>query len=497
MTSLSQSLVLAGAGEIRLGDTLWLNLSLDSMPAALEGWEKLVPALAQYRLKGMMEWNGTVQSVSGRGTAPQIQGTLTLKNASAQPPNFPRAIENLDTTIKFTGQRADVRDMALTLGRSRIQLAAAIEKFAPLTFTYRLSTPEIFPADYTSALGEERKADVVRNLRSEGRFTAVHDGLRYHAKLNSDAGTLRNVVYKNLGATVAVADNVANIETLRVDMLSGQVQARGEYTFRDPRPAFSVTSKIQGIDVKELYSALDAKAERDIQGRLTAAMKLSGSGKSWEEINAGLRAAGEAEIHQGVIYNFNIAESAISGLTGIPGLTNALSPSLRKKYPETFTAKDTEFKELRTQFDVADGRIHLKTLRMSAAEFVVAGNGWIDFNRRVDSRAVLTFSQRLSADLAQSAREIRYLLNSQAQLEMPFSVSGRMPDVKARPDANYLGQLVQRNFLQRGAEDLQKRFSGRSERGEDSGGAAEPGNNRKRQSNEDRIRRGLESLFRR
>ena len=134
---------------------------------------------------------------------------------------------------------------------------------------------------------------------------------------------------------------------------------------------------------------------------------------------------------------------------------------------------------------------------MSAAEFVVAGNGWIDFNRRVDSRAVLTFSQRLSADLAQSAREIRYLLNSQGQLEMPFSVSGRMPDVKARPDANYLGQLVQRNFLQRGAEDLQKRFSGRSERGEDSGGAAEPGNNRKRQSNEDRIRRGLESLFRR
>jgi hypothetical protein len=134
---------------------------------------------------------------------------------------------------------------------------------------------------------------------------------------------------------------------------------------------------------------------------------------------------------------------------------------------------------------------------MSAAEFVVAGNGWIDFNRRVDSRAVLTFSQRLSADLAQSTREIRYLLNPQGQLEMPFSVSGRMPDVKARPDTSFLGQLVQRNFLQRGAEDLQKRFLGESERGEDNDGAADPNNNRKRRSTEDRIRRGLESLFRR
>ena len=490
------TLELASAGDIQLGDATALNLSVNSKAGSLEGWDRIFPTIERYRLKGTIELQATVRGKAGQGSTPQVQGVLTLRNASAQPPDFPKAVENLDTTIKFTGQRADISDMTLSLGKSRIRVAAAIEKFSPLTFSYKMSTPELWPADYQASLSEERKADIILNLRSEGHITLAGNNLVYRAKIVSADGTLLNIAYKDLQATLSVADKVANVQNLRVQALSGTVQLQGEYAFKDPSPGFTLISKVDGIDVKELYSALDAKAERDIQGRLNARMKLSGGGKSWEEIKPSLRGQGEAEIVQGVIYNFNIAESALTGITGIPGLTNSLSPSLRKKYPETFTAKDTEFKELKTLVDVADGRINLKNMRMSAAEFVALGNGWADFNRRVDSRATLMFSQRLSADLGQSAREMKYLLNNQGQLEIPFSVSGRMPNVKAKPDANYLGQLVQRNFLRRGADDLQNRFLGRREGGE-SEPAPEEGNRKKRSSTEDRIRRGLENLFRR
>ena len=492
------TLELASAGDIQLGDTTVLNLSMDSKPASLEGWEKIVPAIESYQLKGTMELEATVRGRVGKGATPQVQGLLTLKNASAKPPEFPQAIENLDTKIKFTGQRADISDMTLSLGKSRIQLAAAVEKFAPLTFSYIMSTPELWPADYTAALTEERKADTIRGLRSEGQLTMAGGDVVYRGKLSSAEGTLYNVAYQGLDASIALANKVANIQNLRVHALSGQVQMQGEYAFKDPTPRFSVTSKAQGIDVRELYAALDAKAERDIRGRLNADMKLSGSGKTWEEIKPNLRGQGEAEVIQGAVLNFNIAESALTGITGIPGLTNALSPSLRKKYPETFTAKDTEFKELKTLLDVADGRINVKNLRMSAADFEVVGNGWADFNRRVDFRATLSFSRPLSADLSQSARELKYILNNQGQLEIPFSLTGRMPNVKPKPDTNYLGELVQRGFMRRGVEDLQNRFLGRRERGEDSEiGASEDGNRKKRSSTEDQIRRGLENLFRR
>jgi hypothetical protein len=445
-----------------------------------------------------MEFQATVRGKAGKGGAPQVQGVMTLKNASAQPPDFPKPIQNLDTRIKFTGQRADISDMTLTLGSSRIRLAAAVEKFSPLTFSYQLSTPELWPADYKASLSEDRKTDRIRNLRSEGQFSMAGGNMVYQGKLSSAEGTLFNIAYKDLDAALALAEQAANIQSLRVHALSGTVRLQGDYVFKDPTPRFTVNTKVEGIDVKDLYTALDAKAERDISGRLNADMKLAGSGKTWEEIQRNLRGQGEAEVVQGTVYNFNIADSALTGITGIPGLTNKVNPSLRKKYPETFTAKDTEFKELKTLLDVADGRINLKNLRMSAAEFVAVGNGWVDFNRKVDVRSTLSFSQRLSADLSQSAREIKYLLNDQGQLEIPFSLTGRMPNVKPKPDTNYLGQLVQRGFMRRGGDDLQNLFLGRGrERSEQGESAPEEGNRKKRSSTEERVRRGLENLFRR
>jgi uncharacterized protein involved in outer membrane biogenesis len=492
------TLELAAAGDIQLGKATVLNLSIDSKPASLDGWDKIIPAIASYQLSGTMEVKAKVRGTVGKGSAPQIQGTLNLSKASVKPPDFPKPIENLDTRISFTGQRANISDMSLSLGQSRIRLAAAIEKFSPLTFSYKLSTPELWPADYKVSLGSDRKADVIRDLRSEGQFTAAGgDGnMVYQGKLSSADGTLYNIPYKSLDAALSLADKVANIRSLRVNALSGAVQVDGQYSFKDPTPSFAVTSKVQGVDVKELYTALDAKAEQDIRGRLNADMKLSGNGKTWEEIKPNLHGQGEAEVLQGTVYNFNIAESALTGITGIPGLTNIINPSLRKKYPETFTAKDTEFKELKAQVDVADSRMNIKNLRMAAAEFVVLGNGWADFNRRVDIRATMSFSQRLSSDLSQSTREIKYLLNNQGQLEIPFALTGKMPNVKPKPDSRFLGQLVQRGFMRRGAEELQNRFLGGKESNEEKESTPDEGKKKKR-STEDLIRRGLENFFKR
>jgi len=493
------TLDLTGAGDVQFGDPPVLNLSLDSKPASLDGWDRIVPALARYQLAGTIEVEAKVRGKAGKGAVPEVQGVVNLRKASAKPPEFPKPIENLDTKINFTGQRADISDMSLTLGRSRIQLAAAVQKFAPLTLTYKMSTAELWPADYTASLGEERKADVIRNLTSEGRLALADGGTTYEGKLNSADGTLYNVPYKNLDAALSLADKVAHIRSLRVNTLSGALQVDGEYSFKEATPQFSVNSKAQGIDVKDLYAALDPKAERDIRGRMNATMKLAGSGKNWEEIKPALRGQGEAEVLQGALLNFNIAEGALTGITGIPGLTNAISPSLRQKYPETFAAKDTEFKELKANFDIAEGRINVKNLRMAAADFLVQGEGWADFTRQIDFRSTLSFSQRLSADLTQSAREMKYILNNQGQLEVPFTIKGKLPNVKPKPDTRYLGQLVQRGFMRKGAEDLQNRFLGGGKDSADSSNESSKDGDRKkkRNSTEEMIRRGLEGLFRR
>jgi len=236
-----------------------------------------------------------------------------------------------------------------------------------------------------------------------------------------------------------------------------------------------------------------------MRGKLNAELRLAGSGKSWEEVKPTLQGQGEAEVLQGALMNFNIAEGAINGITGVPGLTNLINPSLRRKYPETFSAKDTEFKELKMTLDVADSRMNVKNLRMSAADFIVLGNGWADFTRKVDFRATLSFSDRLSADLTQAAREVKYLLNNQGQLEVPLALTGRLPNVKAVPDSRYLGQIVQRGLLRKGAEELQNRFLGGRQQAppQAQDNAPADASKKKKSPTDDLIRRGLEGLFKR
>jgi hypothetical protein len=92
---------------------------------------------------------------------------------------------------------------------------------------------------------------------------------------------------------------------------------------------------------------------------------------------------------------------------------------------------------------------------------------------------------------------VKYLLNKQGQLEIPMTVSGRLPNVKPRPDVKFLGQVAQRGFVQRGVEELQNRFLGRGESPAREESAPAETRQKKRNSTEDAIRKGLESLFKR
>jgi hypothetical protein len=444
-----------------------------------------------------MQVNATVRGRVGQGAAPQVLGTLSLVGASAKPPQFSQPIRDLNTKINFSGAKAEVKDTALTLGRSRLRLAAVIEKFSPLTLSYKISTPELWPADYQADLSDDRKADVVKNLTSEGQLAVQDGGVSFQGKLNSGQGTLYKISFKNLEANLSVANRVATIRSLRVTALSGSVQGEGEYAFKDAAPQFSFASKMQDVDLKELYAALSPKAERDIRGKLNGEIKVSGSGQKWAELKQSLRGQGEAEVVQGALLNFNLADGAMSGIAGMPGLGNMINPRLRKKYPETFEAKDTEFKEMKAVFDLADGRINVKTLRIAAADYSTQGNGWVDLERKINFRSTLLFSQRLSADIGDSAREMKFLFNPQNQIEIPFTVSGKLPNVKPKPDMNSLGRMVQKGFMRRGAEDVQRRNPDAAEPASPDEPAPPDSKKRKRGSTEDAIRKGLEGFFKR
>jgi hypothetical protein len=131
----------------------------------------------------------------------------------------------------------------------------------------------------------------------------------------------------------------------------------------------------------------------------------------------------------------------------------------------------------------------------------VQGNGWVDFDKRVDFQSRLILSQELSADLGRSVREITYVFNNQGQFEVPFALTGTLPNVRPRPDSRYVSNMIQRGFVRKGTEELQRRFFGKKESAPPTESApeapSEQKSDKKRPPTEELIRKGLEGLFRR
>jgi uncharacterized protein involved in outer membrane biogenesis len=482
-------------GEVNFGSVPAVRLSVDSKPSPLTGLDQLFPALEGYQLSGDAAAHATFRGKIGKGMEPNIDGNLTLSGVSATPPQFSQPVKDLNARVAFSGGRASIRDASVTVGVSKIQWSGLIESFSPLRLSYNLSTPELRPADFQSAPPEAGRVDVLKNLTSQGSLAMQGDRLTLEAKIGSSEGDLFELPYHRLETNVAVNDNIVNVRGLRVNALRGALRADAEYVMTEV-PRFTATSKIQGIDLNESYRSFNPQAQRNIQGRLNADVKLAGNGRSWEEIKPNLRGGGEAEVMDGALLDFNLADAALSA-TGIPGMKNLINAQVRKKYPETFESKDTKFKQLKARFDVAGGRVNVKDLRVMAADYSMQGDGWVDFERRVEFRSSLILSQRLSADLAQSAREIKFLFNEQNEFSMPLTVSGTLPNVKTRPDANYLAKALQRGFLGQGVEQLERRLFGRKDPApekKDEQPADEP-KKRKKRDTEDLIRKGLESLF--
>ncbi|HEY7167936.1 MAG TPA: AsmA family protein [Candidatus Binatia bacterium] len=483
-------------GDVAFAGKPKINLAIDSKPASLEGWDRIVPALQKYQPAGTFETHATVSGSFGHGAKPDVRGALNLSHASVRPPDFPQPIKDLNAAITFNGQQASWKDSSFSLGSSRIRVSGEVESFSPVRLKYGLSTPEIRPADFQS-VSEDRKNDVMRMVQSEGQLAMSDAGPRYSGTIVSGEGTLYKIPYKNFNTALSLANKVLTIKSLKADALSGTLQTQGEYASGDTQARFSLSSKVQGVDVKQLYATLSPNSDQDLRGRLHGEATISGRGKTWDEIKPTLTGQGNAQVTDGAILNFNVAENLLSSITGMPGMTKMINPQLRKKYPATFEAKDTEFKEMKSNFDIGGGRVNFKNLRIAAADYAVDGSGWADFDRKLDFKSSLLLSQPMSADIVQSTRELKYLLNGQSQVEIPFTVTGRLPKVRVRPDANYLARVAQRGLLGKGAEQLEQYLGNKEPKPSNDSAQNGEAKKRKKNSTEELIRKGLEGFFKR
>jgi AsmA protein len=441
---------------------------LELQPVPFAQLDKTFPALAR-RVTQTVDLAGDVgakvhfSGASAKDLLSDINGTLNLSAVSARIPQLPQPITDVNTKIKFTGKGAEVPETPLRIGKSQIRLAATIASFTPLNLTYRLSAPELNLADFRATGSGRKKPEVLREVKSDGTLAMKNGSLSFRGNLSSPAGSIADGDYTDLKSTTSFSGRVMTVESLSFGAFGGSLNGSGRYDMRDSVPRFAAATNVKGMDLTQIFRSLLPSAPKNIEGLINMDLDVTGAGKEWEGIKKALKGQGKAEVMKGKLLDVNLAESVLSGATGIPGVANLIPADVRKKYPSIFNSKDTEFKQLKGSATISDGKAHTNDLVVSAAEFETHGKGWFAFDQTVDMRGLLLLSERLSQDIISRARETKNLANDRGQIEIPFTLAGKLPGAKPRPDIGYIARAMQKGALERGLEGLFRRKGGKRE----------------------------------
>lgn len=479
-----------------------LEGDLDLEPVALANLEKTIPGFQQ-RLPRGLDLAGAVgakihfSGSLGKDALPQVNGTLNLSGVSTRIPHLPQPITEVNAKIHFTGKSADLPESPFRIGKSQVRLAAKVASFAPLHLSYRLSSPQLNLADLRAAASARKKPEALKDLKAEGTVSTQDGALIYRGNLSSPGGTIADGDYTNLQASASFAGNVATLESLTLRAFGGSLKAKGRYDMRETTPRFAAASTVKAMDLTQIFRSLLPSAPQNIRGLIDMELDVTGAGREWETIQKALKGQGKAEVINGALLGVNLAEGVLSGATGLPGLVNWIPADVRNKYPEIFSSKNTEFKQLKGSATIGDGKARTDDLVVSAAEFESQGKGWFAFDGTIDFRALLLLSPQLSQDIIRRAKETKNLADDQGRIRIPFDLSGRLPRAKPKPDIGYIARAMQKGALERGLEKLFRKKTPREgpETSPSQEEAPSPAPEKKKRSPKEEILRGLEGLF--
>jgi AsmA protein len=241
--------------------------------------------------------------------------------------------------------------------------------------------------------------------------------------------------------TFVLADRVLTVDHAAGELFGGSAEGSARVDLRHhKRPAFTLDATARRVALQPLLAAFGARVAPHVEGLLDASASLAGGGRP--AIRRSLAGTVRAEVRDGVLHGVNLVDGVLGGITGVERIATLAPESLRAKHPELFGAADTRFEELRTTARIADGQARTDDLVMRAPSYTVTGGGTAGLDGSLDLTAKFVAGAALTADIVGSIKDARWAANHQHLLEVPFRLTGRLPEVRVRPDPAFVARVV-------------------------------------------------------
>ncbi len=161
-----------------------------------------------------------------------------------------------------------------------------------------------------------------------------------------------------------------------------------------------------------------------------------------------------ADVHDGTLAGFNVPAEVLGRATGLPGIGDLISARVKPKYARLFSEPTTRFEQLHASLRIANRRIQVDELVLAAADYGVRAHGWITLDRNADLSGTLLMSNQFSGDVAADVKEVKYMLDENGQLAVPFRLRGKIGEAKPEPDTRRLTEMLTRALTRGGAKRL-------------------------------------------
>jgi len=438
---------IVASAEIRGGTLRYVDRTAD--PVAEVEIERLAFEATDVGLHRPLGFRLTGELLGGA----EPRSNLEIEGSLGPLPEQPDGVTPLD--IRFTIDPVFMEGLRQLPG-----LQAAFDPELPLAGSVRLSgrasghveQPSVeFDIDATDALvswaeGGRKERGVPLELRFDVGLTGGDLSIRSADFVWAD------IAARLTGQVMNLDDPVAD---LSLDIFDGHLDLDGGWT-QDGR--LDLDARIAKLSLGAMARALAGEGGPVLDGRLDMSLRLTGQGTGVAELLEVVEGVGRASIEGGVLHGVNLVEEALTGFTGVPGLSSQLPAKLEKKYPVLFETGSTGFDRLEARVEVRDGKLSIEGVEVDVADFSLRGDGTLSLSGDLELATRVALSQAISDALLKEARPLKYLLDDSGRVEVPMRIAGQLPAISAKPDteeiANRLGSAAAGRLVEKGEKKL-------------------------------------------
>jgi uncharacterized protein involved in outer membrane biogenesis len=448
-------LELETTGTIDLsGENPVVDLAVKSNKADLSKFADILPAIQPFSVGGTIRLLADIKGALAPGKQPDVNGTLELSDGSARIEQMPQPVTGGSARMVFTQDNARLENTSALVGQSRVNLGAEVTRFQPFEASYTVTAPEAHRTDFQTPPKPSPRPEIMRDVKIEGQLRQDGEVIYHTGKATSPSGSLANVDYRNMSASLRSTQDEVKIETFSAEALGGTVEGNGVFHPTAEPPAFEMTTRVRRVNLAEYFKYKVKSLPKFIEGSIDLDLDVNGAGKEWEQISPSLSGGGAGAVLQGSLLNVNVANELLYGLQQLPMVDQNAINNMRNKNPKLFSSNNTVFKDLRGDIRIENGRVHSKGLIMKTEEFSIAGDGWVSFDQQMNLNAKILLSPQTTQKWVNDVNVLKYLTNDRGQLEIPISLSGGLVKPQLLVDYNALSKKIQSSMVDAGVDAL-------------------------------------------